>query len=286
MDTLTDHPQPSLYANELTHDMRNVLCVISGRIRILEKILHSHSSLGLGEGAVHHQLDCLRQAVLQGSMLCDSAYHDTLLGSDCISDVAEAVYVCCDMASPLLPESVEFSINIDANIPNVYCAALQLNRMLLNVMKNGMESMREHGGILSIGLTQVELKQHDVESFLSSEPRPAGQYICIKVDDQGCGMDAEGFMNDPVSLHSEKGFNHGYGLKSVLSIVNASQGLMHISSQPEQGTSVSVFIPCMSVAVNQTLKHEESASFQVQQLMTNISQRMQSGTARTVHSET
>jgi len=273
---------PYLANRELAHDIRNILCVISARIDMLGTILHRKPVPGLGDSAVDHQMTCLKRALQQATSLCDQACYMPTVGSVMMSDLTDMVHECCDMISPLLSANIRLTMDLQHTRPSVSCIASQLSRVLLNLMKNAIESMHESGGELRISSGQVELSEQDMGSFLCDGSRQMGEYMYVEVRDDGCGMDAQDFMRYPMLSLSKRGALHGYGLKSALDIVNASGGLMGVQSQLGKGTSVCVFFPLMPVEnpprLNDRMKGvgQGVIAQQVKQLMDHISQSIAS----------
>jgi two-component system cell cycle sensor histidine kinase/response regulator CckA len=101
----------------------------------------------------------------------------------------------------------------------------QLSRMLLNLVKNGLEAMNQGPGTLSITL--------DTE----------GDAARLRVTDQGSGMDetTEKRIFDP--FFSTKQAGHGLGLASVLSIVQRHRGNIRVETAPGCGSTFSIRLP-------------------------------------------
>ena len=78
------------------------------------------------------------------------------------------------------------------------------------------------------------------------EIRP-GDYVRLRVVDQGCGIAAEhlGRIFDPYfstrPLGSQKGL--GLGLTIVQSIIRKHEGYIFVESLPSLGTNVTVYLP-------------------------------------------
>src|SRR5205085_3490585 len=73
----------------------------------------------------------------------------------------------------------------------------------------------------------------------------AGAYVCAELTDNGCGIEPEVLPKifEPF-FTTKKGTNHrGLGLAWVYGIVTNHGGGVAVSSQPNVGTSVRVYIP-------------------------------------------
>jgi CheY-like chemotaxis protein len=78
-----------------------------------------------------------------------------------------------------------------------------------------------------------------------SEDVPAGKYVRIEVVDNGIGMSADVIERaaDPYFTTKEKGIGTGVGLSVVRAIVDSYDSHLRISSRPDAGTRISVYIP-------------------------------------------
>jgi len=227
---------------ELSHDIRNIMCVLSGRIRILEKVLkHCPPLSKVGAAGIAHQMHCMHSAVYQGTALCDEHLQQPKYGMKIKSDLTDVVHECCDMISPLMGEKIELDIDLQHDCSSIPCGFVQLNRILLNLMKNGMESMSRSGGTLTISTGQRWLNNDAIRQTIYEGERCQGVYTYIQVEDQGCGLDAQAFSKNIDHIQSNKGIGHGYGLLSAISIVNAFKGLINITSQADKGTSIRLY---------------------------------------------
>ena len=70
-------------------------------------------------------------------------------------------------------------------------------------------------------------------------------YVQLSVVDTGVGMDAETLKraSEPFFSTKPKGKGSGLGLSMVHGLMLQSGGAMHIASRPNEGTSVSLWLP-------------------------------------------
>jgi CheY-like chemotaxis protein len=104
------------------------------------------------------------------------------------------------------------------------------------------------GGALSIDTSNVEADATYVAARPGLHP---GRYVRMRVSDTGTGMDQATIERafEPFFTTKPKGRGTGLGLATVYGIVTQSGGTIHIYSEPELGTSVSVLLPATSDAV-------------------------------------
>ena len=75
----------------------------------------------------------------------------------------------------------------------------------------------------------------------------AGDWILLTVSDTGSGIpdDIQAHIFEPFFTTKERGKGTGLGLAQVYGIVKQHQGCIEMSSQPDQGTIFSIFLPAV-----------------------------------------
>ena len=137
------------------------------------------------------------------------------------SSLGKDVYVELDLASSLPP--------IEAN-------STQVQQAVLNLCLNSRDAMPD-GGKITITTSAVDLGAGSpfVYPDLAAEP---GQYVRIRVADNGIGIDRENLdkIFDPFFTTKEVGKGSGLGLAMVYGIVQNSRGYVHVDSKKDKGT--------------------------------------------------
>jgi CheY-like chemotaxis protein len=97
------------------------------------------------------------------------------------------------------------------------------------------------GGRLLIRTRNVVID--DRES--TSAALPAGAYSALSVEDTGHGMDAEtqARIFEPFFSTKSESKGTGLGLSAVYGVVKQSGGDVAVSSAPEEGTTITIFLP-------------------------------------------
>ncbi len=223
--------------------------------------------------AIEHQISCMHSAIDQASCLCNTHLQDSCEGDAAETDLTKIIHACCDMISPLLNEHIKMSIDLQHNVPVVPCEPLQLNRIILNLMKNSMESMSQRGGKLIISTGQAWIQNKQITSAICDGHRNPGIYAYVEIKDQGCGMDSQAFIQNGGTIASNRGSRHGYGLRSVIRLVNSVHGLLQVSSQIGKGTTMRVLLPRKPEDMHFMPEHAPGASVdhQVTKMIYSIS---------------
>jgi len=141
-----------------------------------------------------------------------------------------------------LPSSIEIRQTIDPECEAVSADPVQINRLLTNLCRNAEQAMRERGGVLEIRLSMVEVDAALVEAHPGLRE---GTYARLTVADTGHGMDRMTRQRalDPFFTTRGKGQGTGLGLPLAQGIAVSHGGELVIDSEPEQGTTVQVYLP-------------------------------------------
>ena len=153
--------------------------------------------------------------------------------------------------SPLVKEALRFmratipkTIEIRQDIPDsktVQANATQIHQIMINLCTNALHAMKDEQGVLTVSLKQLD---KGVKHELSDE-FPEQEFIKINVSDTGYGIpdDIKNRIFEPFFTTKEVGEGTGLGLSVVHGIVNNHNGRIFVSSQPNKGTTFSIFLP-------------------------------------------
>ena len=142
-----------------------------------------------------------------------------------------------------ISKKVAFDFHLGDGLSAVEVDPAQIQQLAMNLIINGAESCGDDPGTVTVStrLAQVEAGQH--EQCLTGEPLSPGPYVCLEVGDTGCGMGEETVarMFDP--FFTTKFTGRGLGLSTVLGIVRAHRGSLHVNSTLGQGSTFKVLLP-------------------------------------------
>jgi signal transduction histidine kinase len=113
------------------------------------------------------------------------------------------------------------------SLPLVECLGGQLNHVLMNLMVNALDAMREEG-VLTIRTRALE-----------------GDRVRIEVEDTGCGIPPEvlDHVFEPFFTTKDVGKGTGLGLAITYGIVERHRGSISVRSEVGRGTCFSVELP-------------------------------------------
>ena len=141
-----------------------------------------------------------------------------------------------------IPTTIEIHHNIETEIDIVFANHTQMHQVILNLCSNASHAMREKGGVLEIGLSDLYLHSEAAGEFENLNP---GSYLRLTVKDTGHGIDPE-IINrifDPYFTTKGIGEGTGMGLSAAHGIVKSHGGDITVESEAGKSTTFHVLLP-------------------------------------------
>jgi two-component system, sporulation sensor kinase A len=121
-------------------------------------------------------------------------------------------------------ENKEITVLVETDIPQILGDENALKQVVVNVIRNALESLEQQGKI------NVTLCLED-------------KLVCIKVVDNGCGISRERLAKIGEPFYSTKEKGTGLGLMTSFNIIENHSGKMSIDSIEGSGTTVQIHLP-------------------------------------------
>lgn len=219
----------------IAHDFNNLLTIIVGNLSIMKEQANGNAALlNLVEPALEAGK---RGAQLVQRLLSFSRQQPLRPTVINIRSLIEDIV-------PLLQRSLSSRIQLSTQFNDepliARIDAHQLENALLNLAVNARDAMPD-GGVLSINAHRIPL----CETYARTYDVVEGHYIQIDVTDTGAGMEPEILSRifEPFFTTKDFGRGSGLGLSMVYGFVKQSGGGVSVSSQPDQGTKMSLVLP-------------------------------------------
>ena len=217
----------------VAHDFNNLLTAISGNLELARL-----NNLGPDERD-HHLSEAL-EAVRRGSTLTQQllAFSRRQTLRPQAVDASSLIALTQPMLQRMLGETIDIRVRNREDLWTCRVDPGQLENALLNLAVNARDAM-PRGGELVIECSNITTTGNGEASL------PAGDYVKIIVKDCGEGMTPEVAAQafEPFFTTKEVGRGSGLGLSMVHGFVHQSGGHVELSSEPNVGTSVVIFLP-------------------------------------------
>ena len=148
-----------------------------------------------------------------------------------------------------IEEHIEIRMQPTSSDLAVHCDPHLLENALLNLVLNSRDAIMRSGQGDQITLVaEIETAPLELEPPQTKGSSRIEEFVKVSVIDNGPGMDAETRRRatDPFFTTKATNSGSGLGLSMVFGFVQQANGKLHITSEPNNGTSIDLFLPkCM-----------------------------------------
>lgn len=224
----------------IAHDFNNMLTVISGNLEMLDLTAVAEEDRA---NVIVAKNATARAAELTSRLLAFSRQQVLEPENTSVNNLVAGM---TDMLQRTLAENITLETNLSEDLWHARIDTSQLENALVNLCINARDAMQSSGGVLRIATANI------VEAEATNIPDlPTGEFVRLTISDDGDGITADALPRifEPFFTTKEKGKGSGLGLSMVYGFVRQSGGHLFVSSEPGQGTTVSVYLPRSSCAV-------------------------------------
>jgi PAS domain S-box-containing protein len=224
-------------AGGVAHDFNNMLGVIIGRAEMRLRQLGpddaDRSTLEAILNAANRSADLTRQ-------LLAFARQQTIAPK--VLGLNETVEGLLKMIRRLIGEDIDLAWQPARSRCPVYLDPSQVDQILVNLCVNARDAIDDVGKI-TIETALVSLSEEYCAIHVDAMP---GEYVLLAVSDDGCGMDTatRAQVFEPFFTTKESGMGTGLGLSTVFGIVRQNDGFINVYSEPGQGSTFRIYLPC------------------------------------------
>ncbi len=222
-------------AGGVAHDFNNMLGVMLGYASLLRLELKQNEKLSSYASTV--EKSARRAAELTKQLLGFARAGKTLVKN---VDLNSICVETAEMTKKMIEKNVEVSLNLDSDLPPVEGDESQLSQVIMNLVVNARDAMR-NGGKLKIS-TRFQLAKNVAQLNLSLDRK---DYVVVEVSDTGHGIPKENLSRifEPFFTTKPKGEGTGLGLSVVYGIVKNHGGDVAVYSDVGNGTTFEVYLP-------------------------------------------
>ncbi|MEU8821209.1 PAS domain S-box protein [Actinoplanes sp. NPDC048796] len=235
-------------AGGVAHDFNNILAIIGNYTELLLDTLQADNPAPADLAAARDDLGQIGHAAERAAQLTkqllafgrrDVTQAQVLSLNHVVGDVEQ-------MLRRTLGEHIHLITHLDRRLRTVHADPGQLEQILVNLAVNARDAM-PGGGTLSIDTGNADLCPEDAGDY---NLRP-GPYVRLRVSDTGSGMPREVQERafEPFYTTKPRGAGTGLGLATVYGIATAAGGDVHLYSELDIGTTVTIMLPATDRSV-------------------------------------
>jgi PAS domain S-box-containing protein len=224
----------AVLAGGMAHEVNNVLMGVVGHIELMK--------FDAAEGCIPEShfvelLDgCERIARLIRQLLAYS--RGGRYRSEVIAMKAFMEGVLAELRTQLAPR-IQLTYGFPSGLPRIEADPIQLEMVVEGVVNNAAEAIQASGRI------HLDLQSREIDA-LDARDKPGmrpGRYICLKVQDDGQGMNAETLQHIFEPFYTSKFPGRGLGMAAAYGVVKNHGGWVGVDSAPGKGTTVCIYLP-------------------------------------------
>jgi two-component system cell cycle sensor histidine kinase/response regulator CckA len=230
-------------AGGVAHDFNNLISVINGYCEILAAHVAMNPQ-ALREVAEIHNAG--RKAAALTQQLLAFSRRQPLNAS--VLNLNQLVQDNAEILRRLVGEAGRIDFEFGAELANVKTDAAQFQQVLLNLVLNARDALRDRGRIV------VRTANRVISQGLNrrATDTPPGRYVVLTVEDNGTGMDAETqkHLFEPFFTTKPEGKGTGLGLALVYGVVQQSGGYVTVHSAVLVGSTFEALLPATDAPVD------------------------------------
>ncbi len=228
-----------MMANGLANDFNNLLTGIMGYADLMMRDFQANPG---GREKARRIIDAARRA---GEIIHQlMSYTGKLPSMFQTTSVPQLLREMQSQFSSLANGKVNFKYDFASEGHQLNVDPPMLKQALFCIVQNAVESIPDsRPGVLEISARPGDKTFNGHETGYFGPPVNAGSHICIRVVDNGCGIDSSHLSRIFDPFFTTKYSGRGLGLSSVLGMLKSHRGSALVESRPGEGTRFSLFLP-------------------------------------------
>ncbi|HEV2318822.1 MAG TPA: response regulator [Verrucomicrobiae bacterium] len=225
----------------VAHDINNILTIIQGHAGLLLNAAPADSNAAKSAsqivaaseraaGFIRHLLAFSRKQIYRTKIV----------------DVNAVLRNLESLLPRMLGGHITLETRYGSQLPHIAADIALIEQIVMNLALNARDAM-SRGGKLIVETSAIDL------DFLSVRRHPGGRpgrFVCLRVADNGCGMEPALMQRifEPFFTTKEMGKGTGLGLATVYGVVKQYQGWVEVQSEVGTGSTFRVFLPASDPA--------------------------------------
>lgn len=232
-------------AGGIAHQFNNALYVITGNIDFLEMDYPGDEKII--NYTMQMKDSTRRMAQLTSQLLAyarGGKYRaKTISINDFVENTLPIIY-------HVMNPDIEIKTDLMPCTSNIQADQTQMQMVLAAILTNASEAI-EGKGFIRIMVKDEEIDEEFAKYHSDLKP---GRYVCIKVEDNGKGMDKGTRDRIFEPFFTTKFEGRGLGMAAVFGIVRNHDGLISVYSEIGRGTVIRIYLPAIEVSDKESKK--------------------------------
>ncbi len=223
-------------AGGIAHEFNNALTSVIGNSQLLEMDFPDNKTVtGYTEAMMSssHRMANLTSQLLAYSQ--GGRYQAKTISLN--NFVEDALHII----KPNVDPSIRLETGLPRDVFSVKADPAQMQMVLSAIVGNSSEAIEGEGRIRII----TSNKEIDA-TFAKNHPElNPGNYVCLTVEDDGKGMDAETLNKIFDPFYTTKFMGRGLGMAAVYGIIRNHKGWITVDSELNKGTIIRIYLPAI-----------------------------------------
>ena len=223
----------------IAHDFNNILTTVRGFSDMLHAGLAEDDPRRADADQIRKAAD--RGVLLTGQLLAFGQHHAP---HPQVLDLNHVLRSMEGLIRRLLGADIQVDLRLLPGTAMLRMDPGHLDQLLVNIILNARDAM-PNGGTLTI-----ETGERQIAEGMRNRRVHPGTYVLLAIHDTGGGLEAEAgpHLFEPFHVADPREQRAGLGLSIVYGIVRQNGGVVKVSSEPGQGSTVKVYLPRMEAA--------------------------------------
>jgi len=228
----------------IAHDFNNTLAAMQGNLFLAEKSLDDRDKIAKRIQSLkrlsNHSADIVRQ--LQAFANKDIVEMQPMSLNTFFMELKKRV-------PSLIPENIVFHMQLCDETLWIEADTPQLHETMIHLLSNARDAVgQSRSPVIDCLLTRYDPD----DAFAEKHPALADRSLAhVIIRDNGCGIPNEDLKHvfEPFYTTKEVGKGTGLGLSMVYGATQRHRGVVTVQSEPDQGTSVHLYLPVTEVVM-------------------------------------
>jgi PAS domain S-box-containing protein len=228
----------STMAGGVAHNFNNLLMVVLGNLELMRMNVQEGSNLSRRIDAAEKSA---QRAADLGTLMLTYVGQTRIIPQNVslnttVSEMVDVLKTSVAEKATLIVEASDSPGLIHADVSKV-C------QVITNLVTNAVEASADQPLEIRLSVGDQRCDASQLARLAPGEDLPEGQYVWLRVADNGRGMDRETLEKVFDPFFTTKFTGRGLGMAAVMGIMRAHRGGVRIDSRPDAGTAVTVYFP-------------------------------------------